>query len=448
VDMSQESGFTGLSDEQADEFATRIHDTIRSEVAVYASLAQDSQQESDFRSVNRLTVGLFSRTLWSDAQPSKADLNGLGDAARRRVHQGVPLEAIIHSYRVAVRVLWQCLLELRTWPDLGRLGLLALEFTDQVSTLVENAYLEERQRGIEAQRDTARLLLTRVVLGHAVDEVAASSEAARLGLDLSQPHSILVVSRKHDETRVTRASDFILADAQARLAKSIDGVFTTLLSSGLVAVVPPSREVAAAELLTSLVNPTMTGYRFSVGVGLPHSGLRGLAASYEDAQRALAIGAITAPRAIVHRYADVLLYDLFKEGEPIERFVSDTLGPLLTLTAPRRERALETLSALFDSGLNRKQAAARLGIHYNTLALRLSAIERLLGGNIQSGDFALRTQLAVRLLPMTNTSSDYAYTSFPDGSLERVPFRKRARRDDGLANSKRAAPHERVPWAE
>src|SRR5258705_13408013 len=91
-------------------------------------------------------VEIYFHSLAEDRVPSEQELAELADAARRRLHQGVPLEAIFHSYRVGTRVLWQCLLEMAPNEDLGRLATLTLQFADLVSSAASEGYLGERER--------------------------------------------------------------------------------------------------------------------------------------------------------------------------------------------------------------------------------------------------------------------------------------------------------------
>lgn len=107
--------------------------------------------------------------------------------------------------------------------------------------------------------------------------------------------------------------------------------------------------------------------------------MSGLIASFEEARRAQALGAILRPEQPVHRYAALRVFDLFKEGEPVDGFVTEVIGRLLEQDRRRRTHNLATLQALFGAALNRKVAARRLGIHPNTLSNRLGRIEALLG---------------------------------------------------------------------
>ena len=386
-----------LKPAQIQSFADRLYRGVRAAVPEYANLA-DPELDRDFAEVNRRNVEIFFRSLAEDRAPSAAELALLGAAARRRRNQAVPLEAIFHSYRVGVRVMWECLLEVAPQQDHGRLAVLALEYSDRVSTAAAQAYVEERQRAVQSRQDAARLLLTRVITQQIADEAAVLGEAAELGLDFAQPHVAMVAAGAGDSLRGSTRSDLALSAVQTALADALPGALAVLLSVGLVAVVPAASTTLAEELVSRSFEGDET---YGVGFGSMASGVAGLAASYQEALRARALGGILHPGRVVHRYAELRIFDLFKEGETMDAFVKEVLRPLLELEPIPRQRMADSLNAIFTAALNRKLAARRLGIHQNTLSHRVRRIEALLGGSLLSGEFCFRVQLALRLLPLT-----------------------------------------------
>ncbi|MGH2927797.1 MAG: PucR family transcriptional regulator, partial [Solirubrobacteraceae bacterium] len=353
--------------------------------------------------INRQNVLIFFRALGENRRPSAVELAVLEASARRRLHQAFTLEAIFHSYRVGVRVLFECMIEVAPERDHGRLGILALDYADHVSRAAAQAYVEERQRVARSRQDAVRLLLTRIVNGRTTNGQDVLQEAGELGLDLERARAVLVVGRAHEDLPPTTRSDMLLARTQQRLEQAVPDTPAVLLSTGLVALLD-DRHVergvsAAASALVSQSAPDA----FTIGLGSTRSGVAGLTVSYREAARARTLGRILHPTRQVYRYSDLQMFDLFREGETMDAFVAEALGPLLRLDPVRRRRAVETLDAVFDCALNRKQAARRLAIHQNTLSHRLHGIQRLLDGDLSSGEFCLRTQMALRLLPLTST---------------------------------------------
>lgn len=391
-----------VTDAQIRSFSRRLHGAVRREVPAYGAIAS-ATVEGDILRVNRENVVLFFRCLAEDRQPTPVELDAIAASARSRLRQGIPLEAIFRSYRIGVRVLWECLLEVAPQQDHGRLGVLALDYAERVSTAAAAAYLEERQRDTHSRHEATRLLLTRMIAAE-VDEAAMLAEADALGFDFSAAHVVLVVTVARGEVSPNTRSDLALAAVQARFHARLPASLAVVLSNGLVAVVPaPDAEVAeqlvegAAAGGALEAEPTL-----AVGVGTPRAGIGGLGASYQEAVRARALGRMLHPGRVFHRYREVALLDLFKEDETIDAFVQDALGPILELDGGRRRRLIETLEALFASALNRKQAAFQLRVHQNTLSNRIRRAEALLGGSILEGERRFQLELALRLLPLTS----------------------------------------------
>ena len=102
------------------------------------------------------------------------------------------------------------------------------------------------------------------------------------------------------------------------------------------------------------------------------------------------------------RVADVgvyrLLYPLWGSTE-LEAFATDALGKLLT--ADRQRTLRSTLLAYLEAGGSQVEAAARLGVHRNTLSYRLKQIGTLTGAEPINPEshLALHMALLASMLP-------------------------------------------------
>ena len=371
-------------------YAARVHAAVDAEVPEYAALA-----DADVFSVNRRNVELYFRALADDRVPGPADLREIERAARRRLHQGIPLEAIFHSYHIGLRVMWTCLLERPDGLDLGHLAVLTMEYAERVSHVAAEAYLQEREQASRSQEEARRLFFTRLFSGDFAEEAPALGEALALGYELGRPHVVVVV---------TATLDVALAEAREELARRFPEFPAVLMRAGLVVAVAGG---AVGEVLAEVARDG----RLAAGVGTPRAGVPGLVASLRDARRALTLGAMLSPERRAHHYEELRIFDLFQDGEPVGAFVDQALGRLLAVDARRGGRYVRTLEALFGAALNRKAAASALAVHPNTLSYRLGRIEELLGGSLQDGELCFRTQLAIKLLPLVG----------PGGSAVRRP---------------------------
>jgi sugar diacid utilization regulator len=89
-----------------------------------------------------------------------------------------------------------------------------------------------------------------------------------------------------------------------------------------------------------------------------------------------------------------------------DRFVRDTLGPLLDEDDAQMRDLFETLRAFFDCGRSVRRCATHLDVHENTVRYRLSRIEDITGQNVLADcDVQLAVQLALLILRLEDRLS-------------------------------------------
>lgn len=394
-------GVLARTPEQMAEYAHRIHEAVRAEVPAYGALA-DPAGDGDFAQINRRNVELYFRVLAEGRVPLPEELAELESAAQRRMHQAVPLEAIFHSYHIGVRVMWECLLDRAEGLDLGHLAILTLEYAEHVTHAVAIAYLRERDRVSRSRQEATRLFFTRLFSGDFDDEATVLHEAQSLGYNLARTHVVVLVSTALPDGQANAGVDLALAEVRDHLERFFPESPSVLMRAGLLFAVPgDSVPHILASVRAGVGSAARAGRHLTVGLGTPRAGLHGMIASFHEARRAQALGAILTPGQPIHRYDELRLFDLFREGEPVDAFVAEVLGKLIAHDTKRGTHLVETLDALFASALNRKVAARRLGAHPNTLSYRINRIEALTGGSLLSGEFCFRVHLALKLLPLS-----------------------------------------------
>jgi carbohydrate diacid regulator len=389
-----------LSPQHVAAFARRVNVAVRKDVRLYGE-STDPELDRDFSAMNERNVQIYFRCLAEDRTPTDQELSEVANAGRRRLHQGVPLESIFHSYRVGTRVLWQLLLEIAEGEDLGRLGTLTLQFADLVNSATSEGYLEERERQARSQEEATRLSLTRLLSGDLDDEEAATREGRHFGFDLASTHVVAVVSPRTRGRQPNVERDLQLAQGRSQLQRYRPDAPAVVMRAGLVVAVPGDSVSDVAGSVLKALGRMLSSQHFSIGLGTARGGPGGVVASYSEAQRAQALASILQPDAFVCRYDELQLFDLFRAGEPVDAFVNEVLGKLIQRDRDRRSELGQTLEALFAAALNRKLAARRLGVHANTLSYRTRRIEQLLGGSLLDGEFCFRVQLALKLLPLS-----------------------------------------------
>lgn len=91
-----------------------------------------------------------------------------------------------------------------------------------------------------------------------------------------------------------------------------------------------------------------------------------------------------------------LVFDA-ERAQDLDRFLADSIGPLVTYDQRRSTRLVPTLTAYFHHACNLTRTANALHVHMNTLLKRLDRVETLLGAGWRAPDRALQLHLALRL---------------------------------------------------
>ncbi|RKT85707.1 GAF domain-containing protein [Saccharopolyspora antimicrobica] len=251
---------------------------------------------------------------------------------------------------------------------------------------VVTALLLMLRRSVAKAEDEVRgELLTDLLTAPERNPGALLARAERLGLDLAQPHAVLIA---HAE-RVPRTRLAVAAGRCAALA----GIHAEEVVLLVPATDPGPLAARTAETLRSAVDGLVT-----VGASGPAHGPQEIAAAHAEAARCLrallALGRIGEGASM-----DGLgfLGVLLGEQTDLPGFVRRTIGPVLDYDARRGTELLATLQAYFAAGGNLTRAKDVLHVHVNTVVQRLDRIGSLLGADWQTPDRALEIHLALRL---------------------------------------------------
>ncbi|RSN39668.1 PucR family transcriptional regulator [Streptomyces sp. WAC 04229] len=308
---------------------------------------------------------------------SLLDPRGARDAARRcswrigaaRAEQGLPLDALLHAFRLGGSLVWQRLVEetSRTAPEDVRLLVHVAadvwNFVDEHCTLVADAYRQTEWQLGRRRENRARLLAAGLLDG--TSRIADLPEAAQV-LDLPEQGRYVVVA--------------------------VTGGPSARPDAARAAALPPGTRVhwhAGAEVdygivLTDadggLLEPHSPFPGLRIGVGSPVDGL----AAVGDARRLADTALEICPSAGgTVRLADELPAALVVSSPELGRALADrVLGPLLRLEAADREVLLDTLTTWLDCDGSAQRAGERLYCHRNTVLNRLRRCEQLTGRSL------------------------------------------------------------------
>ncbi|MGU7772922.1 PucR family transcriptional regulator [Burkholderia sp. MR1-5-21] len=383
-------------------FVERVYKALVN-VQPYADL--DSTTKLDIRNSIALSSRLWLDTLLSGSLPSEESLERFREYARRRVYQGVPLEALLRAFRLGSRELWCFYIELDENNDTLRDELLfsvspyLMEFFDILAQEVSQTYLQEQYKQAR-WRESLRYQLHSIIFNFPDDADGFSKTAAALRLDVTVPRIALAIdvgAIDSNSPSFKSEIDRIVAATARRLKLPVDDLFDIWFRGRLLVWIPVRlgdltgiSDLQMARQIASIADtlPEID----AIGVGLPGEGASGWAMSADEAGRALCFGRRRAEQDRVRLYSEIAV-------EESIRGTKRALGYLVSLVEQLAGEPdlLETLRTYFDQLQRRKATASVLGIHPNTLNYRLERIENILGARLDDTGWISKLDIAIKL---------------------------------------------------
>lgn len=375
--------------ERLDELTDTLVEAILDEDPGYSgpdSTPRDALHRSCHDNLERILQVLTGRT------PAGTDpFDAPRATGRHRAEQGMPLESVLHAYRVGFRVIWEGLVsQARQSGEVEPLVDAATEvweLVDAFSSAVADSYrrteAELARRG-DRRRDA---LLDALLDGRGTERAVASAAAAALDLPEHGRYAVAVV-----------------ADVEAHRS-----VGDALRMRGLRTAwrARTDREIALVALGTAepgdLVSALESVGGVRAGVSPPVAGLAEVDVAHRLAETAL--------RALPPGLASVSALDarlpaalLVTAPDLAARLVSRALGPVLALEShEHRTELLDTLRTWLDTGGSAGQTASRLYCHRNTVLNRLRRLEALTGRSTERVDDLVEWSLALLALEVLAT---------------------------------------------
>jgi hypothetical protein len=342
---------------------------------------RDAERASCFGNVHTALGSLRRETVRPEAVPAEAL-----EEARVTARAGVPLESLLHTYRVGHAVVWERAMELLDDMEIDRQARRAaltigsrylFGYVDRVCAAVTKEYTSERDRVLRSSIQRRVQLVRDVLSGATIGE-------SELGYDLRVEHVALI------------ASGAELDDLLHHLAQRLDRRLLTLAMTRerTWAWLGGRSELGGTQWRELLALSVPDGVRLAVGGSA--AGPEGFRSSHEEALAAHRVAPLL-DRAVV-RYDEVALEaTLLADERAARRFVARELGPLAG-TDERAEKLRRTLDAYLSSAQNASAAAAMLGVNDRTVAYRLHTVEELLDRNVAVRSAELSAALRLRRL--------------------------------------------------
>ncbi|WP_299531180.1 CdaR family transcriptional regulator [uncultured Streptomyces sp.] len=322
-----------------------------------------------------------------------------------RAEQGVPLDAVLHAFRMGGAMVWQGLVDetARRDPDDVRLLVHVAadvwNFVDEHCGVVTDAYRQSERR-LAWRRENRQRLMTSALLDGTARIADLPDAAEMLGLPEHGRYAVLAVAAPLRTPHAAGHPPLPLPEGvRALWHQGPDGELAILSldppeAPDAADEAPPApaesgTALALAELASALDPPS--GAR--VGIS---SEVRGLAALGEARRLAE-----TAQKACAASGGVVLLdahlpAALVVSSPGLGAALADrVLGPLDAIDLADRDILIETLTAWFDADGSAQRAGARLYCHRNTVLNRLRRFEQLTGRCLTRPTDAVEVSLAL-----------------------------------------------------
>ena len=297
---------------------------------------------------------------------------------RGNVRRGIPLAALLRSYRLGHAWLWEHwsrALQDRV-EDSGELAAgqdqssaFMFAYVDRVSDAMVEEFGTERERLVRSASQLRAETVRAILGGEPVDEEVASR---RLGYELRRHHLALRLSERRERGARARAGG-PRGGCHARRRRAARGALRRprASTSGTGRSTPWLPKCSSATSLRRASSSPAAGPPSASPGSAPRMPRRSQAARVASLMDARAPG--------VTSYARVELVSLLADDLPRARaFVASELGPLAAHDEPVA-RLRETALAFMRAGGSPTRVAKELYVHHNTVAYRVKRVEELLG---------------------------------------------------------------------
>lgn len=270
---------------------------------------------------------------------------------------------------------------------------IAIRTFERCSSVIGIVLLSQERAEASKHRDVASLLRTLVSPRH--DEPALTQDrAARFGLDLSQPLSLIVIEMDQPKASFVARRLRVGSPLSELVFDEVDGV--------LVIVCGTTAAQDVVQNFTTLAKREF-GDGFRGVLSRPIKQAAEVANLYVTLRRALTVLLRIGVYGDIVGQDQMALYSVLFETHDkttLNTFLEGCIGALVAHDQRKGAELTTTLLSYFDNNQNAKVTAEELGIHVNTVRQRLANVEELLG-HWGSATRALEIHVALRLWSLT-----------------------------------------------
>ncbi|WP_433015331.1 PucR family transcriptional regulator [Kribbella sp. CA-294648] len=355
--------------------ADTVLDQLVVEIPLYGQLPREELQ-GDIRRVIDRSLRAFIETFRTGRPPTSEALEPLRESATRRAEEGVPLEALLAAYHLGGRICADHVaagFRPEELADALTLSRLTLDFLQTVTAAVSASYFEERQTIAGEDQATRQSLLTALLDGGPATEVAR-----RAGLRLPGQYVVLGLAFgvHADEQQPGVDLEIVARRKLRRLRVELDRTpsgpsMSTLTTDHGVALLPVrGTALELEELRKRMSRAAGVEVTLTATMAVPEE----VPGAVTLVRELLDVVRIYRLPAGVHRLDDLVLEYQLTRPSPARDQLALLVAPLIA-----RPDLLQTLRCYLNHSRNRRQTAAELHVHVNTVDYRLRLVDKLTG---------------------------------------------------------------------
>ncbi len=329
--------------------------------------------------------------------------------ARRRAEQRFPLEAVLHAYRcghkVFARWLRDAVLTTSPSPDTAQsataaIADFAIEYTDAISTIAAAEYSAHARLLADDAQDQRGQLLDFLLEGYDEADGRIAKLLKEAGFLAGRQVFCVAVARSVDPAEMLNAArarrlhdtiEQLFGNSKVRLLSGLRQQKMTMVFSDMRRV---SGWTAPRSSLAEQVSGTLVsvGNAALIGVSNDVPSTSHIPSAFNEAAIALELADVT-ERVLLLSKVPARRLLLHFAGDEIRRALPPWAGALFEADDRARGKLVETLRAYANADMNVLQAAQLIGVHANTVYLRLQRVRDATGLDAQS--FANLTELLI-----------------------------------------------------
>ncbi len=351
---------------EAEPIALRMMLAVRDEVEEFRAV-RDPALAAEVRAHALDHVHAFIRAARTQTPPCGEELDFVRERGARRARELMPLDALLESYLIGQRTMWEAIVDAAGDSPEGLLAARELTaFTFRYTHAINSALAESYQRESAPETDRGR----RDVLERLLAGGDPGAQADTLGLRIDADY-VVIVAEHDDDMRFA-----------ARALEQLDP-FVVARHDEVVALARVYARRAPCDLRAALERQPRPGFRAGISTVCA---LTEVGRGYAEARRALRHAN---PVAALE---EIALFDYLAEA------ADETAQRLLPPGMERVAPLADTLHAYAECDLNVARTAERLEVHANTVHYRLRRVHELTGRDPRRFADLVELTTALRLI--------------------------------------------------